>query len=124
MPLMGQVPELLDRALKAQGIPIDGVSLGTVADRATWTVHYRPEATKAQRETAEHALQAFDLTTVATVAAEADADARLNEPVTRALIVFLAAHFKLSEAEVREELLAGVKRESATITNVAVDAER
>jgi hypothetical protein len=120
MPLLGQVPELLDRALKAQGIPIDGVSFGTLDDPSTWTVHYRPEATKEQRETAEHALQAFDLTTVATVAAEADADARLNEPVTRALVAFLAAHFKLSETEVRDELLAGVKGAAASLA----DAER
>lgn len=39
---------ILDRALRDAGIPIDGVSIGAPADRATWRAIYAPAATPAQ----------------------------------------------------------------------------
>jgi len=40
---------LVDRAVRAAGIPIDGVSIGDPANRATWRVDFTPAATPAQR---------------------------------------------------------------------------
>ena len=45
---MAQVIAILDRAVRAAGVPIDGVSIGDPANRATWTVQFRPSATAAK----------------------------------------------------------------------------
>lgn len=55
---------LVDHALKAAGIPIDGVSIGDPANRATWVIQFQAAATAPQRATA-----ATLLTTVAVDAA-------------------------------------------------------
>jgi hypothetical protein len=40
--------------------PIVGVSVGKLADKATWRIDFAPEATAEQRTAAQAALQAFD----------------------------------------------------------------
>lgn len=49
---MATIAGILDRALRTAAIPIDGVSIGVLADRATWRVDYQPTATLAHRTTA------------------------------------------------------------------------
>lgn len=49
----------LDKAIRAV-CPIDGVSIGRPADKATWRIHFRPEATPGQRAAAGAVLAAFD----------------------------------------------------------------
>lgn len=41
--------QVVDATLRAAGIPILGVSMGSEADRLTWTVQFDPSATPAQR---------------------------------------------------------------------------
>jgi len=50
---MASVAAVLDNTLRAQNIPIDGVSIGDVTDRGSWRVHFRPEATDPQKTQAQ-----------------------------------------------------------------------
>lgn len=50
----------LDQALRAQGIPIVGVSIGHAGDKATWRIDFAPEATDAQKTTAAKMMLSFD----------------------------------------------------------------
>lgn len=50
----------LDAALKAAGIPIVGVSIGSEADRATWAVQFLPQATAAHRTQAASIVGSFN----------------------------------------------------------------
>lgn len=52
--------ELLHAAITAVA-PIDGVSIGARADKATWRVSFRPEATDEQKAAAASVVAAFDL---------------------------------------------------------------
>ena len=49
----------LDAAIKAV-CPIHGVTIGRPADKKTWSLHFKDEATPAQRAAAEAVLNAFD----------------------------------------------------------------
>jgi hypothetical protein len=64
------VAPLVDRALRAAGVPIDGVSIGDPAVRATWTVQFQASATPAQKTTAAALL----LTVAVDAAAQATQD--------------------------------------------------
>lgn len=46
---MATIAELVDTTLRAAGVPIIGVSLGSESDRTTWSVQFDPSATAAQR---------------------------------------------------------------------------
>ena len=48
----------LEQALRAV-CPIDGVSLGNLADKSTWRIDFHASATSAQRRAAQDALTAF-----------------------------------------------------------------
>ena len=63
----------LDAAVRAV-CPIDGVSIGSALDKATWVIQFSPSATAAQRTAAQAALAAFDpaVETVADLRADAD----------------------------------------------------
>lgn len=56
--------------------PIEGVSVGSVADRSTWRIDYAPEATLEQKAAAANVLASFDL--AGDIAAE-DQQAMLRE---------------------------------------------
>lgn len=62
---MAGIAALLDQALRAAGIPIVGVSVGTDADRLSWNVQFDPSATPAHRTQAA--------TILATLATDASA---------------------------------------------------
>lgn len=83
---------LLDTALKAAGIPILGVSIGT-DDRATWTIQYDPSATKAQLVQGATLLQTFD-PVVAATAAEATAPIS-SDTAYAALVIWIAQQLKI-----------------------------
>jgi hypothetical protein len=55
---MIQLGAIVDRALRAAGIPMDGVSIGDPAVRATWSVQFQAAATPAQKATAAAILAA------------------------------------------------------------------
>jgi hypothetical protein len=88
MPLTIDLSHLLDRALRAQNIPIEGVSVGRRDDRATWTVQYQPTATADQRLQGQQILATLDPQDAATATAiKGDlAGARLNDDLLRAII--------------------------------------
>lgn len=68
---MAGVAGIVDRALRTAGVPIVGVSIGNLADRATWIVIFDPAATAGQRSTAA--------TVLASVAIDAPAQASDDE---------------------------------------------
>ena len=51
----------LDAQLKAAGIPIAGVSIGTATDKATWSVQFLDTATPAQHTQAQSIIKAYDI---------------------------------------------------------------
>src|SRR5690242_16283354 len=65
----------LDRALRAQGIPILGVRIGATADRSTWAIVYDPSATAQNRADGAALLASFDPTAPSVMAADLDAEA-------------------------------------------------
>src|ERR1051326_6893955 len=72
---MATTAALLDATLKAQGIPILGVSIGTDSDRNTWVVQYDPSATPQQQQTGESIRSTFSPTDPSVVAADLDRQA-------------------------------------------------
>lgn len=79
----------LDAAVRAV-CPISGVSLGSLADRATWAIRFMPEATAQQRAAAAAVLAAFDPSAVKepqprNLPAEIDALAARNAKLEAAL---------------------------------------
>lgn len=58
---------VLERALRDAGIPIDGVSVGDPANRATWRAFYQANATAAQRTQGDTLLATIDPQDAATV---------------------------------------------------------
>lgn len=60
--------QVLDRALRDAGVPIDGVSVGNTADRSTWKAFYTAAATPAQRAQGDNLLLTFDPQDAATIA--------------------------------------------------------
>ena len=51
--------EYLDKALRAAGVPIHGVSIGRPEDKGTWRIEFDGTATSAQRTTAQGILDGF-----------------------------------------------------------------
>lgn len=62
----------LDMQLRAQGIPIVGVSVGSPADRSTWAVLFDPSATEAQKLAAQTLLQTVAVDAASITAATID----------------------------------------------------
>ncbi len=98
---------LLDSALKAAGVPIVGVSIEDPKDRSTWRVHLLETATKEHEATAAALILSVDVSEAASD--DVQVKERIRDPFTRSLIAFLAKQFTLTEDEVRDALLAGVK---------------
>jgi hypothetical protein len=82
------VPLVLDRALRDAGIPIDGVSVGDPAVRATWRALYQASATAAQRTQGDQILATIDPQDAATLAnIKADlTTTRANDDLIRAIV--------------------------------------
>lgn len=69
---------LVDRALRAAGLPIEGVSIGSPADRATWIPAFTAAATPAQKAAAAALLL--------TIAIDAPAQALADEQDAQAFV--------------------------------------
>lgn len=69
---MDDTARLLDQTLRSQGIPILGVTIGIVNDRATWIVQYDGSASAAQLSAGESIRATFDATAPAVVTADVD----------------------------------------------------
>ena len=57
------IASLLDQAISAV-CPIYGVSIGKLADKGTWLIRFKPEATTEQRAAAQGVIDAFDINAV------------------------------------------------------------
>lgn len=75
---MASLAAVVDRAIRATGVSIDGVSIGDPGDRATWRILFAAGATGAQRATASALL--------ATVAVDAAAQAAADQQDAQAFI--------------------------------------
>ena len=51
---------VIDKKIR-QVAPIDGVSLGSIPDKSTWRIDFKPEATVQQRTDAQAVVAAFDV---------------------------------------------------------------
>jgi hypothetical protein len=105
---------ILDRALRDAGIPIDGVSLGSVTDRSTWRAFYQDIATPAQRIQGDNllaTLQADDVATNANLKADLAtslADMDLIKAVVQALFECIPAPAKTA-AQLRARIVTLLK---------------
>lgn len=71
----------LNQALKAV-CPIDGVSVGQVADKSTWRIDFKPEATTEQRAAAQGVVDVFSTGQSAEEARQAAVDAAIAGDAT------------------------------------------
>lgn len=94
---MESVANVVLRALTAAGVPVFGVSIRDLNDKATWRVDYN-NASPAQIATAQSTITAFDLNAPAIVQQEADYEAgrRIDDRLVQALA--LATHQRFSDA--------------------------
>lgn len=77
---------VVDRVLRDAGIPLDGVSIGTPADRGTWVVAYTGGATPAQIAAGNALLLTLDPADPTTIAAiKNDLAIALNSEILQAL---------------------------------------
>ena len=98
-------------AFERRGIPVSGVTIGTVDDRATWTVRYKG-ATDDQQAAGAELLATFDPATDTDYLeerAEAAATAYLARPETQAVLVVLSDFFDVQVADVHERLKSAYK---------------
>jgi hypothetical protein len=86
------IAALVDRALRTAGIPIEGVSIGDVATRATWVPQFTAAATPAQKATAATIISAVAVDTAAQgVQDQLDGQAQIDAiPIaTKAIVLAL-----------------------------------
>ena len=98
-------------AFERRGIPVSGVTIGTIEDRATWTVRYKG-ATEAQQATGAELVATFDPdadTDYLEERAEAAATAYLDKPEAQAVLVVLSEFFDVPVADVHERLKSAYK---------------
>jgi hypothetical protein len=102
MPMPHLTAAAVDAELKAAGIPFSGVSLGDFADRGTWRVVFKSDATPSQRTQAASILGAFDADSGTAAIDEKGLEA---EKVLRAVVFWCAQRFGISRAVARNEIL-------------------
>jgi hypothetical protein len=79
------IASLLDQAVKAEGIPITGVSVGKVDDPSTWGIQYAPEATPEDRQRGENLLAGFDPLLYEAAEEDRILNFRVNTPMVQAM---------------------------------------
>jgi len=98
-------------AFERCGIPVSGVTIGAVDDRATWTVRYKG-ATDDQQAAGAELLATFDPATDTDYLeerAEAAATAYLARPETQAVLMVLSDFFDVQVADVHERMKSAYK---------------
>lgn len=85
-----EIAEALDRALRAAGLTIVGVSIGRRDDKATWRVAFSGKVDSAAMTTAQNVIQALDPNNLA---------ASPDDPV-KALVALLVAKGIVTSQEV------------------------
>jgi hypothetical protein len=105
---MNSMAALVDQALTTAGVPILGVSIGNEQDRTTWHAQFKPEATDAHKATARQVMDAVPVDDA--TQREADASARVDDRLMRALIKYLATSFNLPSGQVRKAVIDLMKQ--------------
>lgn len=105
------IPVVVDRALRQAGIPIAGVSIGSLTDRTTWTAQYLPSATDAQKAQGAQILATLDPQDAPTVTAvKSDVSTvRVSDELLRAIVQGLHEAIPapaLTLAQLRARILA------------------
>lgn len=95
MPLASQ----LDRTLRAAGLPVIGVSLGTETDKATWRVDLAKDATKAQYTQAAGIVANF-----------APVDEEVFAVTIDAVLAWCAVKLGIDPMDAMLEILSGMKK--------------
>lgn len=85
---MATVVELLSREILAAGVPITGVSIGTMTDKTTWRIDFLPNASPEQRATGATVMAAFVLPTAQQLADE-DANEQTQTKALKAVALAL-----------------------------------
>ena len=99
-------------AFERRGIPVSGVTIGTVDDRATWTVRYKG-ATDDQQAAGAELLATFDPDTDTDYLeerAESEATAFLRKSSTQSFLVVMAEFFDAQVVDVQENLKVAYKQ--------------
>lgn len=95
----------LDQALRAAGIPIISVKVGSPGDRTKWVVQFAPEATAQQRTAAQTLL--LNIATDAGSIADADLALRLNaDKLFRATVIWMAGKVGATPTQAKNEIVA------------------
>lgn len=92
-----ETAQRLHLALAQAGLPVEGVAIGTVADRSTWQARLRPEATSDQIAAAAQLVASVDLDAgpVADARDQAVATGRLDTPEFAAIITVLVDELRV-----------------------------
>lgn len=117
---------LLDQTLRAAGIPIDGVSIGDVADRSTWAAQYTAAATPAQITQGNGLLLTAPINAAAQAAQDQrDAQARVDalEITLKAIVLALVDQLNVIRAALPSPLgpitpaqaLAAIRTKAGTL---------
>lgn len=106
---MMTLAEIVERAIRAAGIPCAGVVIGNDADRATWRVVFAEGVTPAQRTQAASILASVDVTPA--TLADADLQARLSgDKLFRATVIWMAQKVGVTPQQARTEIVAIYKQ--------------
>lgn len=81
---------LFDQFARRWDVPIEGVSIGSQADRSTWHIQFSASATPAQRATESEIVASFDREVEETHAHDRAVAARIANPTIAALIAVVA----------------------------------
>ena len=80
------IAAILDSALKAEGIPITGVSIGKTDDAATWEITFAPAATKDDKLRGAAFLATFNPLDYTAVVKEQEVDRQIQMPIVQAML--------------------------------------
>jgi hypothetical protein len=118
---MATIAGVVDAALRAAGVPIQGVSIGDPANRATWIAQFDPAATAAQRTTAATVLSTVAVDAAAQAAQDArDAQTQIDAlgPFYKAIVLTLLDEINLLRAAVVPALPPRTAQQALTAIRV------
>lgn len=99
----------LDRALRRAGIPIIGVKIRVIADRAQWVIEYAPEATFEHRTAGAAIVASYDPANDPTGVDEQAAARVDDDKLFKALVIVLAQRFGVSAVTLRNQIIAAYR---------------
>lgn len=105
---------VVERALRDAGIPIEGVSIGTPADRSTWRAFYAAGATPGQIVQGDALIQSVDPQDP-TIVAELKQDFAANASGMDLILALGQATYELSQSPASFPTLASFRNRVRTL---------